>query len=726
MAMIKTEGPTAPNTRISARLLWMTLGGFLAAMSILLVFLYTRLSADLTDVIVSEQQHKAGFVVSQIAGALDERQRALTRLAAHLHDGENLLPEDELQATFDSLILLRHFFNGGAGIFNANGVGVAELPLGSGRVGLDISDREHVRIVRSTLAPAISPPLISRSLGRPSFFINVPILSDRSEIVGFLVGVTVLETDNFLVQIPGLHEYSPKNTPMTYVLDKKNGLIVTATDLSMALQPLTEKGQLPVLDAALEGRPQGRIKTPSGSVIYASQSVPQMDWLVLQTISDKAVMSPIWDLISRVVLVFLVVMGVVAFALRWLVGRVLAPLRQAAVSVEAMVQGQQAFYPIPVDRHDEAGQLVRAFNHLLEIQEEQRQRLYLATAGTGLGIWDFYVQENRLIWDENMYRLYGISPTDFGGAYEAWQAGVHPDDAAFAHLSLQNALKEGTPFDAEFRVVHPDGSIHWIQANSIVLRDEKGRSVRMIGTNLDTTERKKVEAMKSQFVSTVSHELRTPLTSIRGAVALVASQRLGPLPEQAVSLLEIASKNCERLTSLINDLLDIEKIASGQMAFSFEVMSLAALLETGIQTNQPYATQYGVSFLLEPVDPQWQLRSDPQRLAQVLANLLSNAAKFSPKGGQVRVMATREDAQRVRVSVADEGPGVPQAFRERIFQRFSQADASDTRQKGGTGLGLAISREIMRKLGGEIGFVSEEGQGATFYFVLPLHSSKNT
>jgi PAS domain S-box-containing protein len=705
---------------IAGRVLWLALGVFLAAMSILLVFLYGRLSTDLTALVVAEQQQKAQIVVSQIAGALDERQRVLVRLSTYLHDGQTLLPPEKLQATLDPLILVQQFFNAGTGVFNHDAIGIAELPKGTGRIGLDVSDREHTKEVRRTLKPVISPPLLSRSLGKPSFFVNVPILNDRSEILGFLIGVTRLEAENFLISIPGLGEkYGNESPPMTYVLDTENRLIVTASDFSMAMQPFPEPGQSPVFDALLRGERAGLVRSSSGNLIYASQHVPKMGWTVVQTISDQSVMGPVWGAIHQVVLLALLVMLIAAFFLRWVLGRVLAPLREAANSVEAMVEGSRAFSPIPVHRPDEAGQLVRAFNHLLYIREEQRQRLYLATSGTGLGIWDYHVPENRLIWDENMYRLYGVQPHTFGGAYEAWQAGVHPDDIEVTHARLQEALEGGRPFEMEFRVIHPDETIHWIQASSIVVRDENGSAIRMIGTNWDTTERKKVERMKNQFVATVSHELRTPLTSIRGAVALVGSQRLCPLSDQAVQLLNIANKNCERLTALINDLLDIEKMASGQMVFSFELIDIKNLLTTSIEANRPYANEYGVSFILEPVAPGLCVHCDTQRLLQVLANLLSNAAKFSPQGGKVHVHAEKAAHGRIRVSVCDQGPGVPNAFRGRIFQRFSQADASDTRQKGGTGLGLAISREIIRKMGGDIGFESEEGQGATFYFELP-------
>jgi len=235
----------------------------------------------------------------------------------------------------------------------------------------------------------------------------------------------------------------------------------------------------------------------------------------------------------------------------------------------------------------------------------------------------------------------------------------------------------------------------------------------------DITERKRMEKVKSEFVSTVSHELRTPLTSISGALGLIAGGVLGDLPEQAKPMLEIAHKNSLRLAHLINDLLDMEKLVAGKMRFELQNQPLMPLVENALLSVGAYGEQYHVRFELINRADDLQVKVDGARLQQVLSNLFSNAAKFSPPGGRVEV-AVRRIHDKVRVEVIDQGPGVPEEFRSRMFQKFSQADSSDTRQKGGTGLGLAISKEIIERMQGEIGFDSTEGQGACFYFELPV------
>jgi PAS domain S-box-containing protein len=266
--------------------------------------------------------------------------------------------------------------------------------------------------------------------------------------------------------------------------------------------------------------------------------------------------------------------------------------------------------------------------------------------------------------------------------------------------------------------VKADGDLLDLSVKYLPRRNESGAVEGFYTLATDITEIRRLERLKSEFVSTVSHELRTPLTSIRGSLGLLSGGVGGALPDKARGLIEIAKSNCERLIRLINDMLDIEKIESGKMTFNLRPLALMELIEQVARANDGFADQHGVRLQVTAAVPGAKVQADGDRLVQVLTNLISNACKFSPVGRSVDIAVARR-GERLRVEVADHGPGISYEFRQRIFQKFSQADASTTRQEGGTGLGLSISKAIIERLGGEIGFFSEPGKGATFYFELP-------
>jgi PAS domain S-box-containing protein len=272
------------------------------------------------------------------------------------------------------------------------------------------------------------------------------------------------------------------------------------------------------------------------------------------------------------------------------------------------------------------------------------------------------------------------------------------------------------PYEKQYR--HSDGRLIPVLLNGVLIDSPDGEQ-KIWSFIQDITERKRIEQMKNEFVSVVSHELRTPLTSISGSLGLMNSGRLGDLPAKMKSMLEIAYKNAQRLTLLINDLLDMEKILAGEMVFDMQEQALLPILEASIESNKAYATTFDVALVLQKEGDNLWVCVDAQRLQQVLANFISNAVKFSSAGGRVEVQLSRQGEQ-VMIAVVDYGPGISDAFRAHIFQKFAQADASDSRQRGGTGLGLAISKAFVERMHGSIGFESEPGRGATFFACFPV------
>lgn len=239
----------------------------------------------------------------------------------------------------------------------------------------------------------------------------------------------------------------------------------------------------------------------------------------------------------------------------------------------------------------------------------------------------------------------------------------------------------------------------------------------------DITERKKVEQLKAEFISTVSHELRTPLTSIKGALSVALSGGVGVLDQKMAQLLSIAATNTDRLSRLVNDILDIDKLEFGSANLNFEVHQVSLLLKQATEQHQSYAERYGVSLQLELPDESvtgLKARLDGDRFLQVMSNLISNAIKFSHRDHPVRICMTKEQ-NRIHIAVIDMGQGIPASFHQRVFTRFAQVDSSDTRKRDGSGLGLSITKALVDRMGGTIDYVSEVGKGTTFYITLPIY-----
>jgi PAS domain S-box-containing protein len=240
----------------------------------------------------------------------------------------------------------------------------------------------------------------------------------------------------------------------------------------------------------------------------------------------------------------------------------------------------------------------------------------------------------------------------------------------------------------------------------------------VLSSIVDLSHRFEMDRIRNEFVSTVSHELRTPLTSIRGSLGLLQSGAMGALPKNAAEMVAIAYKNSGRLVRIINDILDIGTIDAGKLTLQLSSVPLGELLQQSVEANAGFAEKCEVRFLLESVSANDRVTADPDRLMQVVANLLSNAAKFSLPGTEVRVRV-RSGTTTMRIEVEDSGAGIPEAFKAHIFEKFAQADASATRRFEGTGLGLSIARKLVEAMGGSIGFSSVVDQGSVFYVELP-------
>jgi PAS domain S-box-containing protein len=378
-----------------------------------------------------------------------------------------------------------------------------------------------------------------------------------------------------------------------------------------------------------------------------------------------------------------------------------------------------------------------------QAEESLRQvtdRLALSVRAGGVGIWDYNVVSNKLVWDEQMHRLYGITQDQFSGAYEAWRSGVHPEDRLRGDEEIRLALQGEKDFDTAFRVLWPDGTTHNIRGIGLVQRDASGQPLHMIGTNWDITALKLAEAelqdtnrrleaataqaeianaAKTTFLAVMSHEIRTPLSGMLGMTGLL---RETPLTERQCDYADKIRTSGESLLAILNDILDFSRMEAGKMHLEIVPFSLKEVIGNVVNIFEPQAAEKKIR-MNTSIDQELpaNLLGDPQRMTQVIANLVGNAVKFTEAGCiqlGAKVQRRTETDVELEISVQDTGIGMTEEELSRLFTAFSQADASTTRRFGGTGLGLAISRQFVELMGGMIRAESTPGKGSLFTVVL--------
>lgn len=320
--------------------------------------------------------------------------------------------------------------------------------------------------------------------------------------------------------------------------------------------------------------------------------------------------------------------------------------------------------------------------------------------------------------------LFGYAPAELVGQpiKTLIAPAVH---AQFAQL-WQTLIENRSPLLAQLtRNLRRDGLEVMCEWTVTPLVNPDGRILSLVAQGRDMSGQLEAERMKKEFTSTLSHELRTPLTSIIGSLQLVNTGVIGDVDENVRELTTIAERNGQRLLDLINDLLDIEKIRSGKFEIVPETLAIDEVLKEALLLNRAFAEHYKVELMASGSLPSTCIRADRKRLLQVLTNLISNAAKFSPEG-EVVELRLQDQGRSLRISVQDRGPGIPPEFRAKIFTRFSQADSAATRQKGGTGLGLAICKHLMDMMNGQIGFDERPGGGSVFWIDIPTQEASQT
>ncbi len=375
---------------------------------------------------------------------------------------------------------------------------------------------------------------------------------------------------------------------------------------------------------------------------------------------------------------------------------------------------------------------VGTITDLTKLKDKEREvrefndRFNLAIRASGIGVWEFNVTDEIMTWDDRMFQLYGMDQSQNSDTYKAWRNALHPDDLSCVEAEINEALEGGKSFETEFRIIWHNAEEHYIQASALVLFDDEGKVQRMIGVNLDITERKQTEQamiqakhvaeeanrQKSAFLNVMSHELRTPLTVILGYLPLLKNPDQTLPSEAIIQIAEDMDLSGQHLMEMVNDILDLSKIEAGQMTLSRENSQSRTEISETLKKFEHQALQKGIQLVNDADD--FSFNVDKRRLQQILINLMGNALKFTQQG-KITISANRNN-DFVTFSVKDTGMGISKSELPYVFDTFRQVDDSSTRDTGGSGLGLAITKRLVELHEGSIQAVSTLGEGTIFTF----------
>ena len=337
------------------------------------------------------------------------------------------------------------------------------------------------------------------------------------------------------------------------------------------------------------------------------------------------------------------------------------------------------------------------------------ERLLFALDAASMGTFEWNLVSNSVRWSPNLERVHGLPPGTFDGTFKSYEKEIHPDDHDRVLSTVRRAVDEGTPYEIEYRIVTPSGSIKWLEGKGRV-EYEGDRPARLTGVCRDVTPRKEMELarvaaaeeasrLKDEFLATLSHELRTPLNAILGWVQILQSGDVSN--ERVRHAIDVIARNGKLQAQLIEDILDISRIISKKLDIERSTVRVQGLVEAAVAALLPAARARQIQMTHWVADDLPPIEGDPKRLQQVLGNVVSNAIKFTPEGGRVEIRCAAS-ADAVSIEVTDTGIGIDSEFLPLVFDRFRQADSRSTRQHGGLGLGLAITRHLVEQHNGEI------------------------
>ncbi|MGA0531657.1 ATP-binding protein [Hansschlegelia sp. KR7-227] len=610
-------------------------------------------------------------------------------------------------------------------LFTVGQDGVIRCSGEPGATGMQIGDRDYVKAAFATGEFTVSGYFLARTNGQPRVAMALPFRTDGR--LDQLI-VAALDLEALGDPLAELAAEGPKGAKMTLV--DKSGVVIARHPAGGAPVGANLADAAFVTRAlSLPDQPFDAVEFDAEPHIFAARRVLSGEATLIVGLPRSVAVAPVDRRLNhRLLLIIAILLCSLAIGIVGSEAFVLRPLRKLTAYAGRLEAGDLAARP-DVRASGEVGALGRALAVTAAATQDREQRLAEAES-LFRGLFDHSPDAKAVV---------RVEP-DGGFRVETWNAAAAEATGLSAAEVIGRSPAEvfpgtrGESIEIDLRRTMALGEVLTVEREPVInglpavfelvqvpLRGPDGTIERIFLSARDISERKRVERLKNEFVSTVSHELRTPLTSIAGSLGLLAGGAAGELGEKARHLIAIAHSNSLRLVRLINDILDIEKIEAGRMAFDLKALVVSDIVDQAVSGLKPYADEYGVAVEVDHGRDLLMVRGDADRLTQVITNLVSNAIKFSPRGDAVTVSLSA-DGEIVTISVADRGPGIPEAFRARVFSKFAQADSSDSRRKGGTGLGLAIVKEIVDRHAGAVGYRTEPGRGTIFEVRLPRHA----
>lgn len=627
---------------------------------------------------------------------------------------------------------------------NTNGDMIAS---GLQYVSLNVKDRKYFIDAMNTKSFAVGEYTRGRLTRKPVIHYACPVFGKDSSIQSILVVSFDLKFYD------GVFKKSELGEDASFTFTDHRGVIlyqsenqaknVGLSESDVILEKIKEKDESTFVLKNSDG-----IKKLYGyEGITLNSNKPYM--FIYVSIPEKVAYAEFRKILSyNVILWVLGVILIMASAYLFSIRYIIKPIDKLAQTTKVIAEGKLDTRTGLADNYTEIGKLAKAIDEMTddlfrrEMEQKKTQkdlrrlkeRFELAINSAHIGIWDWHIRNNTLLWDRNMFNLYGIKHEEFDFRYESWMMLIHPEDRPCLDQLIKDAIRDFAPFRSEFRITHPTAGTKSIRIFANVIPDKEGNPVRLIGVNWDITERKNLEQklhdakekaetsdkLKSSFLANISHEIRTPLHGIIGFAQILKQNELSETDRS--QYLEIIVESGNKLMDIISNIIDISMLDADQLKIQPQECELTALIDDVYAKYEKVKAEKNLSFdfILEPeVQSPFPVYIDDVRFKQILSNLLDNAFKFTTTG-EIR-MGYRIFNGELLCYVKDSGIGISRENLLKIFERFKQLDENNTRLYNGNGLGLAICRGLLELMEGKIWAVSKES-GSEFYFSLPLKS----